>query len=35
MKVTEFERKDSEIYYLKHAYLAYLRDVLNAKEGQE
>ena len=35
MKVTEFERKDSEIYYLKHTYLTYLRDVLKAKEGQE
>ena len=26
MKVTEFERKDSEIYYMKHAYLTYLKD---------
>lgn len=28
MKVTEFERKDSEIYYMKHAYLTYLKDIL-------
>jgi hypothetical protein len=34
-KINEFERKDAEIYYLKHAYLTYLRDVLQAKEGQE